>query len=154
MNEFLEKVKEFHQTFEAPVLDTPTIPSDDRCKLRVNLIQEELDEFSQAIKDKDIVEIADSFADLMVVLSGSILEFGMGDRFGELFDEVHRSNMSKACLTQKEALTTIAHYKQKDGTESNYVERDGKFFVNRISDNKILKSINYSPADLKKIIEK
>jgi predicted HAD superfamily Cof-like phosphohydrolase len=154
MNEFLEKVEEFHNTFNAPVLVEPTIPSEDRCELRVNLLQEELNELVQAIKDKDIVEIADALADLQVVLSGSVLEFGMANKFGELFDEVHRSNMSKACDTMKDAISTIAHYKKKDGVESTYSEKDGKYLVNRSNDNKILKSVNYSPANLKKIIEK
>jgi predicted HAD superfamily Cof-like phosphohydrolase len=44
MNDFLEKVKCFHEVFKAPVLETPQIPSKERCNLRVTLIQEELDE--------------------------------------------------------------------------------------------------------------
>ena len=84
--------------------------------------------------------------------SSSILEFGFGGKFDELFLEVHRSNMSKACNTQQEAIETLIHYKEKDGTEGYYKEVDGKWLVYRSGDNKVLKSISYSPANLKPII--
>ena len=154
MNDFLEKVKCFHETFNAPVLETPQIPSKERCNLRVTLLQEELDEIKQAIENNDLVEISDGFADLMVILAGSILEFGMGEKFNELFDEVHRSNMSKACESQQEALATLSHYKQKDGTEGHYEEIGGKYIVYRNGDRKVLKSIGYSPADINSVLKK
>ncbi len=149
----LNQVAEFHKTFNAPVLENPQIPSEQRCELRVSLLQEELNELSQAIKDNNLVEIADALCDLQYVLSGAVLEFGLGDKFVELFNEVQRSNMSKACKTQQEALATLSHYKQKDGTEGYYKEVNGMYIVYRNGDDKVLKSINYSPADLKKIIE-
>ncbi len=152
MNDFLEKVKCFHEVFKAPVLETPQIPSEDRCNLRISLMQEELNEIKEAIAKGDVVEVADGLADLMVVLCGSILEFGLGNKFNELFEEVHRSNMSKACTSQQEAIETLLHYKQKDGTEGFYKEVDGKWLVYRNGDNKVLKSINYSPANLSNII--
>ena len=135
-------VEEFHNTFGAPVLETPQIPSNERCKLRVSLLQEELDELKEAIENNDLVEIADAFADIQFVLSGGILEFGLSDKFNELFNEVQRSNMSKACQSQQEAIETLLHYKQKDGTEGYYKEVDGKWLVYRNGDNKLLKSIN------------
>jgi hypothetical protein len=61
--------------------------------------------------------------------------------------------MSKACETMQEAIETIAHYKKTQGFESVYKKVGDKFVVYRLSDNKVLKSINYSPTDLKKIIE-
>jgi predicted HAD superfamily Cof-like phosphohydrolase len=149
----LNQVADFHRTFNAPILDTPQIPSEQRCELRVNLLQEELNELSQAIKDNDIVEIADALCDIQYVLSGAVLEFGLGEKFVELFNEVQRSNMSKACNTQQEALMTLSHYKKKDGTEGYYKKINGKWLVYRASDDKVLKSINYSPAELKKIIK-
>lgn len=93
----LNQVAEFHRTFNAPILDTPQIPSAERCKLRVALLQEELNELQQAIDNDDIVEVADALCDLQYVLSGAVLEFGLGEKFVELFNEVQRSNMSKAC---------------------------------------------------------
>ena len=153
MNDFLEKVKCFHEMFNAPVLETPQIPSKERCDLRVTLIQEELDEMKEAIENGDVIEIADSLGDLMVVLCGSILEFGMGDKFNEIFENIHNSNMSKACTSQQEALATLSHYKQKDGTEGRYEEVNGKYIVYRSADNKVLKSVGYSPASLEDIIK-
>lgn len=153
MNDFLEKVKCFHEMFNAPVLETPQIPSKERCDLRVTLIQEELDEMKEAIENGDVIEIADSLGDLMVVLCGSILEFGMGDKFNEIFENIHNSNMSKACNSQQEALATLSHYKQKDGTEGRYEEVNGKYIVYRSVDNKVLKSVGYSPASLEDIIK-
>ena len=148
----LNQVADFHRTFNAPILETPQIPSEQRCELRVNLLQEELNELSQAIKDNDLVEIADALCDIQYVLSGAVLEFGLGDKFVELFNEVQRSNMSKACDTQQEALITLSHYKKKDGTEGYYKKINGKWLVYRASDDKVLKSINYSPANLKDIL--
>jgi predicted HAD superfamily Cof-like phosphohydrolase len=150
--DYIKMVEEFHRTFKAPILESPQIPSKERCILRVDLLQEELDELKQAIEDNDLVEIADALADLQYVLSGAILEFGLKDKFNTLFDEVQRSNMSKACNSQQEALATLSHYKQKDGTEGRYEEVNGKYIVYRSADNKVLKSVGYSPASLQDII--
>lgn len=148
----LTSVAKFHQTFKHPVLPSPTIPEQSRCELRVSLLAEELKELEEAIKDKDLVEIADALCDLQYVLSGAILEFGMGDKFKALFDEVQRSNMSKACETEEEAKATIAHYEAK-GTPCFYEKEGELYLVFREGDHKTLKSVNYSPADLKGILE-
>ena len=103
----LLQVAEFHKTFQHPILDNPTIPDEKRCALRVSLIAEELKELEEAIKDKDIVEIADALCDIQYVLSGAVLEFGLGEKFKALFDEVQRSNMSKACDNEEEAKATV-----------------------------------------------
>jgi predicted HAD superfamily Cof-like phosphohydrolase len=150
----LNLVAEFHKTFKHPILDKPTIPGEDRCKLRVALIAEELKELEVAILEKDIVSVADALCDIQYVLSGAILEFGLGTKFSSLFEEVQRSNMSKACITEEEAKATVEHYLKKDGTECYYKEEDGKWLVYRKSDNKTIKSINYSPADLDGIVTK
>lgn len=147
----LNQVAEFHRTFHAPVLETPQIPSAARCQLRVSLLAEELDEFRDAITQGDLVAVADALCDLQYVLSGAVLEFGLGDKFNALFNEVQRSNMSKACLTIAEAEATVAQYTAK-GVDCHYVESDGKFLVYRDADHKTLKSVNYSPADLETIL--
>ncbi|MGR3811709.1 hypothetical protein [Jiulongibacter sp. NS-SX5] len=151
--ESLSQVADFHRTFHHPILEEPQIPSQKRCELRVELISEELKELQEAIEDKDIVEIADALCDIQYVLSGAVLEFGLGHKFKELFDEVQRSNMSKACKTEEEAQATVDHYKAK-GTDCFYKEDGDKFLVFREGDHKTLKSVNYSPASLKEIIEK
>src|SRR5688572_6059950 len=150
--ETLNLVAEFHNTFKHPILNRPQIPDENRCKLRVALIAEELKELEVAILQKDIVEVADALCDIQYVLSGAILEFGLGDRFKALFEEVQRSNMSKACNSEEEARQTVDHYRRKDGTECYYKEASGKWLVYRRSDNKTIKSINYSPANLEAIL--
>ncbi len=147
----LNSVAEFHSTFKHPILEEPQIPSIGRCKLRVELLAEELRELQEAIDNKNIVEVADAFCDLQYVLSGAILEFGLSEKFKELFDEVHRSNMSKACQSVEEAEQTIAFYKNSD-CDAYYRQEGDLFLVYRTSDDKVLKSINYSPADLLNII--
>lgn len=149
----LQLVADFHRTFRHPILDKPGIPDENRCKLRVALIAEELKELEVAILRKDIVEVADALCDIQYVLSGAILEFGLGDKFKALFEEVQRSNMSKACETEEEAKATVVHYQKKDGTDCYYKKTDGKWLVYRKSDNKTIKSINYSPADLSRILD-
>ncbi len=150
----LNDVAAFHNLFGAPVLDTPQIPSEDRCLLRVNLLQEELNELKEAIETNNLIEVADALADIQYVLSGAILEFGLGDKFKALFDEVQRSNMSKACSSKDEAKATQSYYSDRDGTESTIVQKGVQWMVYRQGDNKVLKSVNYSPADLPGILEK
>lgn len=151
--ESLELVAEFHKTFKHPILSSPTIPSENRCKLRVALIAEELKELEVAILESDIVAVADALCDIQYVLSGAILEFGLGDKFKALFEEVQRSNMSKACRSEEEAVTTVEHYRKKDGTECYYHKEGDLWLIYRKSDNKTLKSVNYSPANLEKILQ-
>lgn len=144
----LAEVAAFHRTFRLPILSAPAIPAKDRTRLRLNLLQEELEELREAIEENDIVEVADALADLQYVLSGAILEFGLGERFKAIFDEVHRSNMSKTCANREEAEATLAHY----GTlgQTGQIEASGdSFLVYRSDDRKVLKNVNYSPADLK-----
>jgi predicted HAD superfamily Cof-like phosphohydrolase len=148
----LNLVAEFHRTFKHPIMENPVIPAEDRCKLRVALLAEELKELEVAILQKDIVEVADALCDLQYVLAGAILEFGLGEKFNQLFQEVQRSNMSKVCASEQEARDTVDHYRQKDGTDCYYVKEGDKWLVYRKADNKTIKSIKYSPADLEKII--
>jgi len=100
----LNQVAEFHKTFKHPIEPEPIIPAPARCQLRVDLIAEELKELQQAIADQDMVEIADALCDIQYVLSGAVLEFGLGEKFTTLFDEVQRSNMSKTWQINFQAL--------------------------------------------------
>ncbi|MEP2024035.1 MAG: nucleoside triphosphate pyrophosphohydrolase family protein [Reichenbachiella sp.] len=148
----LNQVAEFHKTFKHPIVDAPAIPDAKRCALRVELISEELKELQEAIDNNDLVEVADALCDIQYVLSGAVLEFGLGNKFVELFNEVQRSNMSKACKTREEAEATVKHYKENKDTDSYIKEADGLFLVYRKEDDKTLKSVAYSPADLKGIL--
>lgn len=145
----LNDVAKFHETFSLPILDKAIIPDEKRCELRISLLQEELNELKEAIATNDLVEVADALCDIQYVLSGAILEFGLGDSFKTLFDEVQRSNMSKTCKTMQEAEDTQKHYLDTKGTESFIEEKDGEFLVYRSEDKKVLKSVKYSPADIK-----
>lgn len=148
----LSSVAAFHQTFKHPVLPSPQIPDKSRCNLRISLIAEELRELEEGVANKDIVEIADALCDIQYVLSGAILEFGLGEKFKDLFDEVQRSNMSKACKSEEEALATQAHY-QSQGVECFFEKEGDLYLVYRSGDRKTLKSIYYSPADLEKFLK-
>lgn len=149
-SDFVEIVGEFHTVFKHPILKSPTIPKD-RVELRMSLLREELKELQEAIDNNDLCEVADAFCDLQYVLSGAILEFGFAKHFEALFRETHRSNMSKACTSLEEAEKTIEHHTAKG--EECYFKKDGEhWLVYRTSDNKTLKSINYSPVNLKAIL--
>lgn len=148
----LNSVAAFHKLFKAPVLAEPKIPDAKRCALRVSLIQEELNELKEAIEQNDLIEVADALADIQYVLAGAVHEFGLGSRFAALFAEVQRSNMSKACATREEAEETVAHYEKLD-QPGVIQEVDGQFLVYRKADNKVLKSVKYSPANLPPILD-
>lgn len=153
VDSYTEQVKEFHEKFKHPVLNEPTIPPKDRCQLRINLLQEELNELKDAIDDYKIVDIADALTDIQYVLSGAYLEFGMQEIMPLFFKEVHRSNMSKACKTEQEAIDTIEYYQKERGYDSYYEQdSDGTYLVYRKGDNKTLKNVHYSPANLREIL--
>jgi len=87
------KVKEFMTIFEQEVKATPKIADYGTCILRLALIKEELGELKEAMLENDIVETADAIADILYVVYGAAVAFGID--IDEVFDEVHSSNMSK-----------------------------------------------------------
>ena len=86
-------VKKFMETFGQEVKKKAEFPSDKIVKLRYDLIKEELDEFEQAIKEKNLKEVADSLTDILYVTYGAGHAFGID--LDKCFNEVQRSNMSK-----------------------------------------------------------
>ena len=86
-------VKKFMETFGQEVKSKAEFPSEKIVKLRYDLIKEELDEFDEAIKTKNLKEIADSLTDILYVTYGAGHAFGID--LDKCFDEVQRSNMSK-----------------------------------------------------------
>ena len=86
-------VKKFMEVFGQEVKTKAEFPSDKVVQLRYNLIKEELDEFEQALKDKNLVEVADSLTDILYVTYGAGVAFGID--LDKCFDEVQKSNMSK-----------------------------------------------------------
>ena len=86
-------VKKFMEVFGQEVKTNDEFPSEKIIKLRLNLIQEELDEFDQALKNKDLKEVADALTDILYVTYGAGHAFGID--LDKCYEEVQRSNMSK-----------------------------------------------------------
>ena len=118
-----EKVKEFMDIFGQEIKNKAEFPNEKIIDLRKKLIEEEFQELKDAIKDNDIVEVADALTDILVVTYGAGVAFGID--LDKCFEEVHRSNMSK-------------------------LSQEGKPIYNEFG--KVMKGPNYSPPDLKKII--
>lgn len=89
----IEDVSKFHKACDIVELETPTLPDESRRKLRRKLIEEEFQEFIDAEEENDIVEVADALADLIYVICGTALEYGIP--LTDVWNEVQRSNMAK-----------------------------------------------------------
>jgi len=87
------KVKTFMETFGQEVKNKPSFSSEKINNLRYELIREELDEFKEALKNKDILEVADALTDILYVTYGAGHAFGID--LDKCFEEVQQSNMSK-----------------------------------------------------------
>ena len=87
------KVKTFMETFGQEVKTKPSLSTDKINKLRVDLIKEELDELQEAMKNNDLLEVADALTDILYVTYGAGHAFGID--LDNCFDEVQNSNMSK-----------------------------------------------------------
>ena len=123
----LEQVKEFHETYGLPVEGELNISDEKTKQLRINLLQEELDELKEALADNDPIETLDALIDLQYVLDGAFLSFGLQDVKQAAFNEVHRSNMSK-------------------------LGEDGKP-IRREEDGKVMKGPNYFKPDMAQFIK-
>ena len=88
-----ELVGDFMEAFGQDVQFEPTWPDFNTRELRLELIQEELEELSDAVADRDMIQIADALTDLLYVVYGAGHSFGLD--LDECFLEVHSSNMSK-----------------------------------------------------------
>ncbi|MGB3948918.1 MAG: nucleoside triphosphate pyrophosphohydrolase family protein [Bacteroidia bacterium] len=89
-------VEKFHDVFKIGNRYTPTAEiGENEYTLRYNLIKEENEEYLEACKNGDLVEIADALGDQLYILFGTILRHGLQHKIEEVFDEIQRSNMSK-----------------------------------------------------------
>lgn len=95
MEKALELVKQFHKKFKSPILDKPSLIPEDRSNLRYKLMKDEVEEYPLGVKNGDLENIAKELADVLYTVYGTILEHGLQDKFEEIFEEVHKSNMSK-----------------------------------------------------------
>jgi len=127
MKKQLQYVEKFHDTFGIPNEYGPKATiSNDLIDLRFKLMAEENEEYLEAAKNGDLVEVADALGDMMYILCGTILSHGMQHKIEEVFEEIQRSNMSK-------------------------LGEDGKPIYR--ADGKVLKGPNYFKPNIARIIE-
>ena len=122
----IEAVTKFHESYGLGIEHTPkaNLPKN-ISELRFNLMKEENEEYLQATRDEDLIEIGDALGDMLYILCGTIIAHGFQDKMESIFDEIQRSNMSK-------------------------LGADGKPIYRK--DGKVMKGPNYFKPDLKKII--
>ena len=126
MKNKLSAVTAFHKAFGLGVNHTPTTLIDEATMhLRFSLMDEENKEYLDAIKNKDLIEVADSLGDMLYILCGTIITHGMQDVIDEVFEEIQRSNMTKL------------------GSDGKPIYRE---------DGKVLKGPNYFKPDIAKIL--
>ena len=118
-----EKVGTFMKTFGQEVKSKPSLSTDKINKLRIDLIKEELEELTQAINEKDLLEVADALTDILYVTYGAGHAFGID--LDKCFNEVQNSNMSK-------------------------LDENGKPIYNELG--KVMKGPNYFRPDLSKFV--
>ena len=119
-----EDVKTFMETFGQMVRTKPQFPDEETMQLRYDLIKEELNELEQAMKTKNLKEIADALTDILYVTYGAGYAYGIN--LNKCFKEVQRANMSK-------------------------LGNDGKPIYNEKG--KVMKGPNYSEPNLKQFVE-
>ena len=96
MKNKLSAVSAFHLAFGLGVNNTPTTEIDEATmNLRFSLMDEENKEYLDAMKNKDLIEVADALGDMLYILCGTIITHGMQDVIDKVFEEIQRSNMSK-----------------------------------------------------------
>ncbi len=123
----LNAVQVFHQAFKIGCAAQPTVDLPDQIKeLRFRLMEEENQEYLEAAKNNDLVEVADALGDMLYILCGTILSHGMQHKIEEVFDEIQRSNMSKL------------------GADGEPIYRE---------DGKVMKGPNYFKPDIAKILK-
>ena len=88
-------VNHFHETFKIGNANEPTLIDEKDYTLRYNLIKEENDEYLEACKNGDLVEIADAIGDQLYILFGTICKHGLQHKIEEVFNEIQQSNLSK-----------------------------------------------------------
>ena len=158
-----DKVIEFNKAFGLPHNDVPQkevfTENKKLTKLRVDLIDEEFNELKDAIKTNDFTEVVDALADILYVVYGAASSFGVN--VDKAFDIVHKSNMSKLCTSVEQAIRTVESYKKlyKDGhspydSPSYRLSENKKYWVvYNESTGKILKSIDYTPANFDTLLK-
>jgi predicted HAD superfamily Cof-like phosphohydrolase len=147
---FVSEVETFNATFGKPNNYEPTIPEKKEWEFVYDFVLEELEEYREACEKGDIVEVLDALCDIAYVsLGNGTMLHGLKDKIWPAYQEVQASNMSKACISEKEALDTVS-VRSKEQGEACHFEKiaPGRFIVYRSRDKKVMKSINYFRPDL------
>ena len=96
LQDTIKAVEIFHDSFGIKNNYEPTVDIDQKeIELRHRLMEEENNEYLEAAKNGDIVEVADALGDQLYILCGTILKHGLQHKIAEVFEEIQRSNMSK-----------------------------------------------------------
>lgn len=155
-----EKVLEFNKAFGVKTHTSPQLDIFDKnpelVKLKLDLILEEVQEFRDAIKEKNFTEILDSISDSLYVIYGAATAFGFDA--DKAFDLVHKSNLSKLCETEDIAITTVKKYKEEvpqryDSPTYRKSDCGNYWVVYNKSSGKILKSYKYSEVNFTELIK-
>jgi NTP pyrophosphatase (non-canonical NTP hydrolase) len=159
----LELVRSWRKIMGLPSLkSTVSIPSEDKKDLCAKLLNEEVAETLSAIQKNDLKEVVDGVGDVFFVLVQVCEEYGID--LGDAVKAVYISNMTKFCITEAEAESTIEAY--FDGThhskpgekiityrkEQTTTEGKTIWVIHRASDGKVLKSLSYKEPDFSKIL--
>ena len=91
----LALVKLFHEKFHALISEKPSLILPDRSDLRYRLMKDEVEEYLEGVKKRDLENIAHELGDILYAVYGTIIEHGLQDKMEDIFAEIHRSNMSK-----------------------------------------------------------
>ena len=95
MSEKTKKLIKFNKAFDIPIRKKSTLLDSKDYNLKYNLLKEELNEYYQGCVNGDIVEVSDAIVDMLYVLYGIVVQHGLSNIIDDMFDEVHKSNMSK-----------------------------------------------------------
>ena len=151
---FISEVEEFNAVMGNPNNYTPNIPDEKEWMFVYNFILEELEEYKHACETGNIVEVLDALCDITYVsLGNGAMLHGLKDKIWPAYQEVQASNLSKACLSEKEAQETVRVRSEEQKTPCHY-EKVGRYYiVYRSSDKKVMKSINYFKPDLSQFLK-
>ena len=146
---FVSEVEQFNKLMNKPNNYEPTIPGKKDWQFVIDFVKEELEEYEQACKNGDIVEILDALCDIAYVSIGNgTMLHGLKDKIWPAYQEVQASNLSKSCSNEKEAMETVSVRSKEQNEPCHYEKVEDRFVVYRTRDRKVMKSINYFKPNL------
>ena len=146
---FIDEAEEFNKLMGKSNNYEPTLVPEKEWRFVYDFILEELNEYKEACESGDIVGIADALGDILYVWANGVMLHGMKGSIEKVYAEIQRSNMSKACNTEEDAIATAEFRKKNMGIETHYEAVGDKWVVYRSSDRKVLKALDYEKPNLK-----